>query len=136
MKKSLFLLLFLPVLIYNCDHNHKSDCTFAICTDIFKYVVFQLKHSSDSSAVILTDYKVIRVSDNKDLTLPGDVLPINSGYYPLVSDSQLNILRNSIVEIEFQGYVQNAMIIKRRFDVGADCCHVSLVAGEAVSYIQ
>jgi hypothetical protein len=134
--KKLFFLVFLSVLILGCNHNNKSDCTVAICTDIFKYVVFQVKHSSDSSAVILTDYKVIRVSDNKDITIKDNVFPINSGYYPLVSDSQLNVLRNSITEIEFQGYIQNTMVIKKSFDVGADCCHVSLVSGDAVSYIQ
>lgn len=136
MKKLLFLFVFLAILISNCDRDNKSDCKVVFCTEEFRYITIQIKHSSDSSAVILTNYKVIRISDNKDLTLPGNVFPVNSGYYPLVNDGQLNILRNSITEIEFQGYIQNTLVIQKRFDVGADCCHVSLVSGEAVFYIQ
>ena len=123
-------------MISNCDRDDKSDCKGAFCTEEFRYITILIKHSSDSSAVVLTDYKVIRISDNKDLTLPGNVFPINSGYYPLVNDGQLYFLRNSITEIEFQGYIQNSQVIKKLFDVGADCCHVSLVSGEAVSFIH
>jgi hypothetical protein len=136
MYKLLLMLVFLAVLIFACDRDNKSDCKVAVCTDEFRYITILIKHSSDSSAVTLTGYKVIRTSDNKDLTLPGNVFPNNSGYYPLVNDSQLNILRNSITEIEFQGYLQNILVIKKLFDVGADCCHVSLVSGETVSYLQ
>lgn len=135
MKKSLFLLFFLVVLISNCDRDNKSDCKVVFCTEEFRFIVIQIKHSSDSSAVNLTDYKVIRISDNKDLTLSSNVIT-TPGFYPLVNDGQLNILRNSITEIEFQGYIQNTLVIQKRFDVGADCCHVSLVSGEAVSYIE
>lgn len=135
MRKYLIIIVFLAVLIFSCDRN-KSDCKEAVCTDEFRYITFLVRHRSDSSAVILTDYKVIRTSDNKDLTLPDNVLPVNSGYYPLVNDDQLNFLKNSITEIEFQGYIQNNMVIKSRFDIGADCCHVSLVSGDAFSYIQ
>lgn len=135
MKKSLFLLFFLVVLISNCDRDNKSDCKVVFCTEEFRFIVIQIKHISDSSAVNLTDYKVIRISDNKDLTLSNNVIT-TPGFYPLVNDGQLNILRNSITEIEFQGYIQNSLVIQKRFDVGADCCHVSLVSGEAVFYIQ
>ena len=136
MKKLLFILIFTAVLTANCDHDNKSDCKVAFCTEEFRYITILIRHSSDSSAVILTDYKVIRISDNKDLTLPDNVLPVNSGYYPLVNDGQLNFLRNNITEIEFQGYIQNIIVIKRHYYVSADCCHVSLVSGEAVSYIN
>jgi hypothetical protein len=135
MKKLLFVLVFPAMLIFACDRDTKSDCNFAVCTDEFRYITILIKHSSDSSAVILNDYKVIRTTDNKDLTLPGNVFPDNSGYYPLVNDSQLNILRNSITEIEFRGYIQNTLVIKKLFEIGADCCHVSLVSGETVSFI-
>ena len=133
--KKLFLLFFLVVLISNCDRDNKSDCKVVFCTEEFRFIVIQIKHSSDSSAVNLTNYKVIRISDNKDLTLSNNVIT-TPGFYPLVNDGQLNILKNSITEIEFRGYIQNTLVIQKRFDVGADCCHVSLVSGEAVSYIQ
>ena len=45
------------------------------------------------------------------------------------------MLRNSNVEIEFQGYIENSLVIKKQLVVTADCCHVSLVSGETKVYI-
>jgi hypothetical protein len=118
-----------------CENESKSDCTAVICTMIYKTVVVQIKHSTDNTPFLLTGFKVFRVSDNKDITVsnssPGD----NSGYYPLVNDSGKAMLTNKNVEIEFQGFVNDALVITRRFVVTADCCHVSLVSGESVVYL-
>jgi hypothetical protein len=35
----------------------------------------------------------------------------------------------------FQGYLGTNLVVKKRFGVTADCCHVSLVSGESVIYI-
>jgi|WetSurMetagenome_2_1015567.scaffolds.fasta_scaffold379422_1 hypothetical protein len=136
MNRFLLMIFSVAVLITACDRDNKSDYKLAVCIEEFRYGTILIRHSSDLTSVILTDYKVIRISDNKDLTLPGNVFPVNSGYYSLVNDDQLNILRNSITEIEFQGDIQNTMVIKSRFDVGTDCCYLSPVSGEAVSYIN
>jgi hypothetical protein len=106
-----------------------------MCTDEYRIITIIIKHASDSSAVVLSDFKVIRISDNKDITKSDDIIARNLGYYPLVSDSEMNFLRNNSVEIEFQGYIENALIITKRFVVAGDCCHVHLVSGEQVVYI-
>jgi hypothetical protein len=135
MKRHIFRFLLLIVLILGCDRDKKSDCTNLLCTDEFRSISVLIKHVSDSSVVVLTNYKVIRVSDNKDISHGNSIIPENYGYYLLVDDTDRDMLRNSNVEIEFQGYIDNTLLIKRHFVVTADCCHISLVSGETVIYI-
>jgi hypothetical protein len=135
MKSYIFRLLLLSVLILGCDRDKKSDCKNAFCTDEFRSIGVSIKHVSDSSAVILTTFKVIRVSDNKDISPGNSIIPEKYGYYLLVDDTDVGMLSNNDVEIEFQGYIDNDLLIKSRFVVTADCCHVSLVSGEQVIYI-
>ncbi|HEX7494832.1 MAG TPA: hypothetical protein VF346_11475 [Bacteroidales bacterium] len=135
MKRHIFRFILLIVLIFGCDRDKKSDCTNLFCTDEFRSISVLIKHVSDNSAVVLTNYKVIRVSDNKDISHGNSINPENNGYYLLVDDTDRAMLRNSNVEIEFQGYIDNTLLIKRRFVVTADCCHISLVSGDTVIYI-
>jgi hypothetical protein len=135
MQRSILSFLLLAVSILDCDREKKTDCTNVACTQEFRIISILIKHSSDSSAFILTTYKVLRVTDNKDITHGNNGIFENMGYYPLVDDTDRDMLRNSDVEIEFQGFVGNTLVIKRRFIVTADCCHVSLVSGESVVYI-
>jgi hypothetical protein len=101
----------------------------------YRMIMVSVKRSSDNSPVVLSDFKVFRVSDNKDITKTDNNLTDNLGYYPLVNDSDTDWLRNKNVEIEFQGYLNNSLQITRRFIVTADCCHVSLVSGESTVFI-
>jgi hypothetical protein len=135
MRRYVLSFLFLAALILDCDREKKSDCANVACTQEFRSITILIKHISDSSAFILTTYKVLRVSDNKDITHSNIGIFENLGYCPLVDDTDRDMLRNSDVEIEFQGYVGDTLVIKKRFVVTADCCHVSLVSGESVFYI-
>jgi hypothetical protein len=130
-----FCTIFFALILSDCDRDAKSDCGNLFCTDEFRIVTVLIKHTSDSSAVVLTDFKVIRISDNKDIARSEDIIPRNLGYYPLVSDSEMDFLKNTSIEIEFQGYIDNTLVIKKRFVVKGDCCHVSLASGESVFYI-
>jgi hypothetical protein len=135
MRRCILGLILLAALIADCDRDYKSDCSNIFCTQEFRIVTVLIKHASDSTAYILTDFKVLRVSDNKDLTHINNVFPENAGYYPLVDDSDFKLLKNINVEIEFQGYAGTKLVVQKRFVVTADCCHVSLVSGESVIYI-
>ena len=132
-------LILLSVLVLDCkdenESNNNPDCATVFCTMEYRTIQILVKKSTDSSAVILTDYKVLRVSDNKDITIKDSNLTDNKGYYQLVNDSDVAMLKNKNVEIEFLGYLNNAIVIDKRFVVTADCCHVSLVSGELVVYI-
>jgi alkyl sulfatase BDS1-like metallo-beta-lactamase superfamily hydrolase len=134
--KYLFAIISLLVgLNVSCERNNKSDCSNLLCSAIFKYITIQIKQHSDSSAVVLTDYKVIRISDNMDITIHENVINHTKGYYPIVSDAELTFLRNSFVEVEFQGYINERLIIDKYFTVSSDCCHVTLVSGDPLIYI-
>jgi hypothetical protein len=130
----IFFILF-AVLFPQCDKVKNPDCAMAICTTEFRGIGIMIKHSADSSAVLLTDYKVHRVSDNMDITKSNYSYNDKSGYYPLVTDSDLTMLKNQNVEIEFQGFINGTLVITQRFVVTADCCHVSPLSGESVFYI-
>jgi hypothetical protein len=131
----IFSLIILSASLLDCDSDVKSDCGLTLCTMEYRMIMVSVKRSSDNSPVVLSDFKVFRVSDNKDITKTDNNLTDNLGFYPLVNDSDTDWLRNKNVEIEFQGYLNNSLQITRRFIVTADCCHVSLVSGESTVFI-
>jgi hypothetical protein len=136
-KYFIITIIFLSALGLRCEkeNENKMDCTNVFCTLDFRSIQIQIIKSADSTAFLLTDFKVIRIFDNKDITIKDSDLTDNSGYYQLVNDSEVAMLRNKNVEIEFQGYLNKAIVITRRFVVTADCCHVSLVSGVLVVYL-
>jgi hypothetical protein len=127
--------ILLSFFLTDCENDKSFNCEFVACTDIFKIITITVKHKTDSSAYSLTNYKVIRVSDNKDLTITGDFFFINQGYYPLTDDSKRSIFVNKNVELEFSGYLNDSLVIQKRFVVTSDCCHISLVEGDTKFYI-
>jgi hypothetical protein len=126
----LFSLLFIE-----CDDDNRFSCDFAICTMEFRSIVVSLKHENDSTAFVLTDYKVIRISDNKDITISDDNLTDNNGYYPITNDTKVDLFKFKNVEVEFTGYFNRAIVIQKRFTVTADCCHISLVEGDTKFFL-
>lgn len=131
MKYLVFILLFLlPLSGSKCERDLVTDCKLTPCTMEFRTISISIKKSSDNKAVTLTSYKVIRVSDNVEIT-PGDNdLTDNSGYYSLVNDNSTEILRWKKVGIEFRGYIGENLVINKLYVVSADCCHVILVSGD------
>jgi hypothetical protein len=129
----LFLLLFI-----RCNDDDSlyniTDCKSIICTDILVSLTLSLKHAADSSAYILSDYKVFRVSDGRDIKQNHDDFLTSRGYYPIANDSEIGLFKFKNVEVEFKGYLHNDLVIQRNFIITADCCHVSLVDGGNLSY--
>ena len=116
----------------NCDGDQ-------ICSTEFRYITVALKYSSDSSNVALSEYKVIRVSDSTDIThyekiYYGDS-NFNAGLYLITSDTFQDMYRGKDVEVEFQGFIDGTCVVKSRYVITADCCHISLVSGETEIYL-
>jgi hypothetical protein len=126
----LFSLLFIK-----CDDDNRINCEFSMCTMEFRSVVVLLKHESDSTAFVLTDYKVIRLSDSKDISIKDDNLGDNNGYYPIINDTKRNLFEFNNTAVEFKGYLNNDLVIQKQFIVTSDCCHISLVEGETIFYL-
>lgn len=131
---SLCTILF-PLLLFECDNDNKVSCEFAICTDEFRGIGVMIKHKSDSTDYVLTDYKVACVLDNKDITIIDNNLTDNEGFYLIANDNELNIFKNKNVKIEFKGYLYDSLVIQKRFIVSADCCHISLIQGDTLFYL-
>jgi hypothetical protein len=140
MKKCLILpLILIGVLVPGCegvtDKVNETDCSATFCTMEFRSVMVVLKHKSDSTLFHLTDYKVNRVTDNLDVTPAHDNLSGYSGYYSVANDSKKDLYKFKNVEVVFTGYVNNSIIIQKRFTITADCCHISLVDGDNEFYL-
>jgi hypothetical protein len=140
MKKYFILpLILLAGFFLKCERNDNfvddTDCSNTICTMEYRTITVIIKHKTDGTIYNLTDYKVTRVSDNKDITIkPNDLFQYN-GSYPVINDSQQHLVRNTDVEVEFTGYVSGSVVIQKRLIVTADCCHVSLVQGDTIFYL-
>lgn len=128
-------IILVSLLLIKCDSDNRRSCDSVICTEEFRSVNILILHESDSSAFILSDFKVIRVSDNKEITITDKNLTDNPGYYPVTNDNWIDLFKNKFVEIEFKGYINNSLVILKRFIVSADCCHISLVQGDTKFYI-
>lgn len=56
----------------------------------------------------------IRTSDNIDITQHDSNLNDNNGYYIVVDDASSGLPRNSNTEVEFQGFVNDTLVIQKR----------------------
>jgi hypothetical protein len=127
--------ILLSLFLTDCDNDKSLNCESVPCTAIFKIITITVKHKADSSGYNLTNYKVIRITDSLDLSVTDELFPKNQGLYPVTDDSQRSIFVNKNVEIEFSGYLNDSLVIQKRFIVTSDCCHISLVEGDTKFYI-
>jgi hypothetical protein len=134
LKRKIFLsaILLCSLLCPNCENQEETDhdCGSAICTQIFMSVVVNLKHATDNSPYLLSNYSVVRLSDNADITPTADSYSTSHGYYPIANDSKLELFKFKNLVIEFKGYLNSNLVIQRQYVITADCCHISLVQGE------
>jgi hypothetical protein len=129
-KLLVFASVIFAFLLFECDDDNKTNCAFAMCTEEFRSIVVSVKHASNNTAYILTDYKVIRLSDNKDITITDNNLTDNNGLYQITNDLKLDLFKFKNTEVEFKGYLNDVLVIQKRLTITSDCCHISLVAGE------
>jgi hypothetical protein len=139
MKITRKLAVLMPVLLSlfmaDCVSDNPINCDFAICTEEFRMIMILVKHQGDNSPFLLTSYKVTRVSDNSDITIPDDNLSDNDGVYPVTNDSKRANYKDKNVVVEFKGYINDLVVLQKRLTITADCCHISLVDGETSFYI-
>lgn len=124
------------MLTLNCsdsDTDDTSNCMDVFCTEEFRTITISVK-DKDGAAVALDHYKVVVLSDGEDITLNASSSEYEwmtkNGSYPLFSDKYVTKYRNKEIEINFQGFIDDELLVDSDFTVGADCCHVTLVEGE------
>lgn len=124
-----------PLLNLKCDDDDPVICGYVACTMEYRTVSVSLKHTGDNTPYLLSDFKILKVSDNTDITPAGDSYAALNGYYPVATDGKKELFRFKNVEVEFYGYLNNNLVVQRRFTITADCCHISLVEGETTIYL-
>lgn len=124
------------LLTLNCsdsDTDDTSNCTDVFCTEEFRTITISVK-DKDGAAVALDHYNVVVLSDGEDITLNASSSEYEwmtkNGSYPLFSDKYVTKYRNKEIEINFQGFIDDELLVDSDYTVGADCCHVTLVEGE------
>jgi hypothetical protein len=127
--------ILISLLNLKCDDDSINNCDFAICTEEFRSIVLIIKYNADHSPYLLSDYKIIRISDNKDITPISDSFSTSHGYYPITNDMKKELFKFKNVKVEFKGYLNNDLVIQRQFTITADCCHISLVEGNTLILI-
>jgi hypothetical protein len=104
-----------------------------ICTQMFAVVSVTLKYP-DNRPVLLDSYQIIQPSTGADKTpaisAQEKEMYRNMGVYPITTDAYQKELVNQKQEVTFIGIKEGKEIISRKFTLGADCCHVKLIAGE------
>ncbi len=104
-----------------------------VCTANYVIITASVRYS-DNTPVILDGYRVIQTSTGADRTPKMNPSQLEmyrkSGIYPIATDDYQKEWVNQRVELEFIGYQNNKEVVRRKFIVGADCCHVMLLAGD------
>ena len=128
---SLLLLFFLS----DCEKENSANCVDPICTLEFRGIGIQIKHLSDDSPVILTSYNVIKTSDNSLIEQNHSNFDFGKGYYGVADDTMVSQFKNSSFEVEFQGYINNSLVVTNKLTIKFTCCHVYYVSGDLMIYI-
>lgn len=134
MKK--IFLLFFAFLFLNCTNNNnpidgmnnkRIDCNLVdiVCTREFVILNVSIKNQNNEN-VILDAYVIERTDTNEMLTKP-DINTVNS--YPFIDDSYLEQINFDNWNLLFKGYINNREVVREKFVVSSDCCHIYLVSG-------
>jgi hypothetical protein len=111
----------------SCNHDkHKNNCHDVACTMIFGAVTIRVT-DSDGKPVILNEAYTLREGSNEKITYTGT--GIENGTYTVIDDSYQKNLVNSTATFYFTGIKDGKEVVKEKFVIGADCCHVSKKEG-------
>ncbi|MBI3220037.1 MAG: hypothetical protein HYZ44_11025, partial [Bacteroidetes bacterium] len=74
----------------------------------------------DGSKVDITDFKVIRISDNKDVKPVRDPA-LKSGNLSIAANQNADYLYDKDVEVQFQGFQDGKMVASKNYLLASDC---------------
>ncbi|WP_424003719.1 hypothetical protein [Maribacter sp. IgM3_T14_3] len=130
-----FIVAILSIFLVACndkDDAEQQDCAETICTLNFVTITVSVKDAS-GEAIVLDTYMVIDNATVKDLAadLNGEEYQYlkEQGFYPILSDANRIQYQNTTATLTFKGFIANEEVINEVYEVGADCCHVSLISG-------
>jgi hypothetical protein len=128
MKEILLIFISCIFSLESCKEVDKGG----ICSAVFASVSVTIKNGA-STPLSLDSFKVMRVIDNTDMTVKFSSSEFEfmqkSGSYPITNDSYMGQLSNKNIEVVFMGSKGGKIVVNRKYSIGADQCHVKLIAG-------
>ncbi|APQ17222.1 hypothetical protein [Maribacter hydrothermalis] len=128
-------LVFLSIFLVACndkDDSSQQDCSMTPCTQNFVTITVSVKDVS-GKAIVLDSYEVIDTQTGENLATDfnGEEYQYSKeqGVYPILSDANRLEYQNKTTTLTFKGYISNEEVVTEAYEVGADCCHVSLING-------
>jgi len=134
-----FLSIFLVACNDKDDTIEQQDCSSTICTHNFVIINISIKDVS-GEPIALDSYEVIDTETGENLAanFNGEEYQYSKeqGVYPILSDGNRVQYQNSTATLTFRGYIDNEEVIDETYEVGADCCHVSLITGNTAIVLE
>lgn len=122
--KTNILIFILPFfcIFYACNQVVPEE--EIICNTMFTFLTIEVQGAK------LDTFYTVRQS-NKD-TIPDNFMGGQEGHYTLISDRYLEQLRNNQDTFHFVGIVNDSVVVREPYVVGADACHIYFVSGKKV----
>ncbi|MEI7662583.1 MAG: hypothetical protein WCK34_10305 [Bacteroidota bacterium] len=118
---SMLLLLVFP--FFGCREDKGI-----LCTQEYRFLVISIKNSA-SLPVLLTRYYVQKTGTGETLEFPDSTGRVH-GKYCLITDSQMSMTIKTGSEFIFHGLVDTNEVVREKYLVGNDGCHINLIAGK------
>jgi len=138
MKRFLLFLLLIS-LISNCKKEKVEEvedpcsCSKGInCTMEYRSVGVTIKNQSGLS-ISLDNYYTTKILTGEKISLKSsefDSLRRISGRYPVLGDGQKKLTEKCGTDFKFTGIKNGMEIVKQRYSIGHDCCHVKILSGD------
>ncbi len=134
MKKIKVLIVSMSLILMSfCCNKEKeavnpTDCSGAVCTDIFAMLNIEVKDSKGAEFPL----DEVKVNINGKLLKTEKTATIGSkSSYTIFDDSFIDkiLSRNSEIDLVIEGIKANKILFTRNLKVGTDCCHISLRSG-------
>jgi len=116
--KNLFILLSVLALFASSCDTKKNDSV--MCTEIFVMVGVEIEGKT------LDSFYTIDVNRGQKIY---HTEYQNDNWYPVATDMLLSRLKSSQDEFLFVGYISGEEVIREKYIIGADQCHIFKVSG-------
>lgn len=125
MRKVFILVLAFPFMAMQC--KKKTDCSGAICTEMFAAVNVTVTDKNGYN-IDLQDYYTINIATGDTLMHNNSTWP--EGAYTVLDDSYVSKMYNKKLQFRFVGILNNTIVVDEPYTIAADCCHISKEAGK------
>lgn len=140
--KNILLLSLLFLTLTNCndaDDKPIVNCSTTPCTENFVTLIVSVQDNS-GVAIPLDSFEVLdkETGEETSISLSDSEFRFSqlTGEYPLINDSFANGNQNTNKTLLFKGKINEQIVAEAEFAVAIDCCHVSLVSGDAIIIVN